>query len=150
MSAPVLSLGPVVAKIEATALYRSVGGAADMRRAAQQGAIGSPIAFVMPGREDPRPSGLAGGVQHMSVSARFVIVTLAEDLRRDAGGRAMSQLETVRAGLLAALAGWGPDYADGPVTHLSGQLVTGPLPGVLLGWQDEFSLRFRRSLTSGG
>ncbi|SEK34501.1 hypothetical protein SAMN05443999_101254 [Roseovarius azorensis] len=150
MSAPVLSLAPIVARIEAAALYRSVGGAADMRRAAQSGAMGSPLAFVMPGAEATRPSGMVGGTQHSSVTARFIVVTLAEDIRHDAGLRAVSQLEEVRAGLLSALAGWGPDYADGPVSHLSGQLVTGPLPGGLLGWQDEFSLRFRRRLTTGG
>lgn len=150
MSAPVLQLAPIVAQIDAAGIYRSVSGARDMARVAREGAIGSPVAFVMPGSERPRPSGIAGGVQHSAVLATFMVITLAEDLRRDAGGRAISQLEEVRAELLPLLEAWGPDYASGPVTHESGQLVTGPLRGGLIGWQDEFSLRFRRRITTGG
>lgn len=147
MSAPVLQLAPIVARIEIAAIYRSVAGARDMGRVSREGAAGSPVAFVMPGSERPRPSGVAGGVQHSAVTASFLVITLAEDLRRDAGGRAISQLEEVRAQLLPRLEGWKPDYADGPITHESGQLVTGPLRGGLIGWQDEFSLRFRRRIT---
>jgi hypothetical protein len=147
MSAPVLQLAPIVARIEGGGIYRSVAGARDMARVAREGAAGSPLAFVMPGSERPRPAGVAGGVQHSAVQATFLVITLAEDLRRDAGGRAISQLEEVRARLLPLLAGWGPGYASGPVTHENGQLVTGPLRGGLIGWQDEFSLRFRRRVT---
>ncbi|MFB9148757.1 phage tail terminator protein [Roseovarius ramblicola] len=153
MSAPVLQLAPVVERVQRGGIYRSVSGARDMARIAREGAAGSPLAFVMPGAERPRAAGVAGGVQHSAVQATFLVITLAEDLRRDAGGRAISQLEEVRARLLPLLEGWGPDYASGPVAHESGQLVTGPLPGGLIGWQDEFSLRFRRRIahtTTGG
>jgi hypothetical protein len=150
MSAPVLQIAPIVARIESGAIYRSVAGARDMARVAREGAVGSPVAFVMPGAERPRPSGVAGGVQHRAVEATFLVITLAEDLARDAGGRAISQLETARAALLPLLEGWGPDYASGPLAHTSGQLITGPLRGGLVGWQDEFTLRFRRSITTGG
>ncbi|MBE0455720.1 phage tail terminator protein [Roseovarius autotrophicus] len=150
MSAPVLSLTGIVARIEAAGIYRSVGGGRDLRRAAQTGAMGGPLAFVLPMEETSRPSGVAGGVSHAAVAARFMVLSLAEDLARDAGGRAVSRIEEVRASLLAALAGFKPDFAEGPVTHERGRLVTQPLPGGLIGWQDEFSLRFRRSLIAGG
>lgn len=150
MSVPVLQIAPIVARIESGGIYRSVAGARDMARAARDGAAGSPIAFVMPGSERARPSGVSGGVQHNAIEATFLVITLAEDLRLDAGGRAISQLEEARAGLLPLLEGWMPDYASTPVAHQSGQLITGPLRGGLVGWQDEFKLRFRRSITTGG
>lgn len=90
--------------------------------------------------------GRKGGVQHSAVQATFLVITLAEDLRRDAGGRAISQLEEVRAMPVPLLETWGPDYASGPVAHESGQLVTGPLRDGLIGWQDEVSLCFRRRI----
>jgi hypothetical protein len=150
MSAPVLTLAPIVARIEAAGIYRSVGGGRDLRRAAQSGALGGPIAFVLPMEETSRPSGMAGGVSHASVLARFMVLTVAEDLARDAGGRAVSQIEEVRAALLGAMSGFAPEFTAGPVTHERGRLVTQPLPGGMIGWQDDFSLRFRRSLMTGG
>lgn len=150
MRPAVLTLSPIVERLEAAGIYRSVGGGRDLRRAAQGGAVGSPLAFVLPMEESARPSGVAGGIQHTAVTARFSVLSLAEDLSRDAGGRAVSQIEEVRRGLLSALAGFRPDFADAPAEFVRGRLVTQPLPGGLIGWQDEFSLRFRRSLIPGG
>lgn len=147
--ARVLCLAEIVARIDAAGIYRSTGGAADLARAGASGAIGGAAAFVLPGSEAAAPSGIAGGVQHRAVEARFIVLSVAEDIRSDAGAGALSALERVRGELIAALAGFRPAWADSPAAHERGQLVTGPMPGGRLGWQDEFTIRFRRRLPQG-
>lgn len=147
MTVAVLELAEIVARLAGAGIYRTVGGAAELARIAERGLAGSPHGFVLPGSESVTRQGFAGGQAQRSVTARVFVITVAEDLRADEGARALSRLETARAGLIGALAGWRPDFAAAPLEHVRGQLVTGAMPGGLLGWQDEFEVVFRRTIT---
>lgn len=146
MTAQVLSLAPIVLALRQAAIYREVGDAAGLEAAARD-LRNPPSAYVLPGREASQPSGFTSGVRRTVVTAQFLVISVARDIRPGAGGPVLSELETIRSGLIATLSALQPAYADGPIEHSAGQLITGALPGGLLGWQDTFTLRFRRILT---
>lgn len=146
MTVQVLSLAPIVAALRAAQIYREVGDAAGLE-AASRDIRNPPAAYVLPGRETAQASGFTAGLRRTAVTAQFMVISVARDIRPGAGAPVLSELETIRGGLIATLSALQPTYADGPIEHASGQLITGALPGGMLGWQDTFTLRFRRTIT---
>jgi|GEM_PF-950400 len=149
MSAIVLPIGDVVAQLQTAEVYRKIGGAFDLSEALRRNNAAAGYGFVLPAVERTSRQGVSGGVLSAKVTATFSVISIEEDLARDAGAGAVTKLEALRGSLIQALATWNPDFADGPAWHEKGQLVAGPMPGGLLGWQDEFSIRFRRTITGG-
>ena len=116
--------------------FKQLGGSADLD-AAMSGAVNPPSAFVIPLREKASPSETTM-VTRQRITMSFGVV-MAVMNRRDANGAAsLVELNTYRAPLRVALAGWVPDAESGePLQFDGGNLLRLDGDGRLW-WIDEF------------
>ena len=113
---------------------RKVGVFVDLATAGD-GMIQTPAAYVLPEAEDATANAIIGGVAQQ-VTVSFAVLYAVRNVSDAAGEAALDDLETVRAGVMAALLGW--DCGTGIPIEYGGGAVTDVDPNRVLWWQDRF------------
>jgi hypothetical protein len=102
---------------------RQVQGAAEFRavKAAPPAHL-MPAAWVVPIAEDARPSEAANALRQVQTTVFGVLLAVGDraDRRGEAAG---DDLDAVKAALHAALIGWTPPGASGPVEYVGGDVL---------------------------
>lgn len=140
MSAGVLRLAPVVARLEAECPnLREVGDGAAFARLTEN-KIPTPSAWVLPLADRGGPNRYADAETGQEITAQFAVIMAARDIRRDRGSLALSELEETRLEVRAALRGFVPEGADSQCLYSAGRLVSGVGRDGLLFWQEDWSV----------
>lgn len=102
---------------------KQVQGAAEMRVIeAAPAAHLMPAAWVVPLREDARPAPAANAVRQVQTITFGVLLAVGD--RRDRRGEAAGdELDDVKQDVHAALIGWTPPGAAGPVEYAGGEVL---------------------------
>lgn len=121
-----------------------VAGAASFDLAVASGPAAYPAAYVMPAQEKAGPS--AGfGLVAQQVRVGFSVALAVQYVQDASGDGVAARIEALRRQVFAALLGWEPSDANGPVVFDSGRWVT--LHNGFFWWQDEFACdQFLRSV----
>jgi len=128
-----LALADIVARIrdQAPAVRHVAHGLA-----AAEAPPAYPAVYVYPLSESADPAPTVGPIRQRVVLriATEIIVSSARGAGRGEG--AVEAAETARAAVIAALTGWQPSWAEEPLQHRQGRLVT--LEAGWASWRDEF------------
>lgn len=103
--------------------------------AAQRDHKGADAAYILLADEAAEPNALIGQVRQM-VSVGIDVVIAARNFRRETGAGAVEDIEAARDAVMAALLGWQPPDADGPVTYRRGRMVD--FSRATVWWQMQF------------
>lgn len=109
-----------------------------------------PSAWVVPMAETAGPDQfMQAGVVEQRVEVGFAIILAARDIGGDTGARALSEHETLRPRIIAAMALFQPLGASNTCLHRRGRLVSSIGRDGAMFWQDEFTVPFQRRITEG-
>lgn len=111
-------------------------------KAEAQSSAGYGAAFVTYFADEAQPSTVIGPPRQEHVVA--ISVLLRAPIRQGADGESVSGLEAAREQVDAALLGWTPPGATGPVTHRSGKALDREDDGVEW-WRDVYQAPHLRS-----
>ncbi|HYE49587.1 MAG TPA: hypothetical protein VEB20_08350 [Azospirillaceae bacterium] len=118
-----MKLSVLIARLreECPSFVNRVGGVGDLAAALEQGgAVATPHAFVVRLAEDIQPSVTAGsgaGAVTQPSEEFFGVVVCVANGADGRGLEADDTLDDLRSELLAALKGWAPDAAHGPLEY---------------------------------
>lgn len=126
---------------------RFVGTARDFA-AAQAGSIVFPSAFIIMLAESSSESRYQScELIDQRVTARFGIIQAVRDIGTRTGDRALSEVETIREAVIAAMGAHVPPGCDTACTPVSGRLLGGVGKDGSMFFQDDFKTAFNRRIT---
>jgi len=132
------AVAAIIARLEATGIYREVLGALDA--AALSSWPRTPAAFVLPLAEDAADSVAPAVRATQHTTATIGVQTLLSTPNDPAGGRARDALAEVLAASRAAISGWAPEGASEVLQFRRGFLIG--IDGGRVEWRDEYRLRW--------
>lgn len=114
-------ISKIVARLEEkTTSFKAIRPAEDVDALSKGTAPQDGAVFVLPYREQALPSELMG-VFRQIVAVQFLTAFFIRRHDDAKGGKKASAFDTYKAEIEAALAGWEPDFLDGPVQLVAGQ-----------------------------
>lgn len=142
-----IDLQPIKARlIDQVQALKKVAGAGALDAAMKNGVTAVPVAFLLPGSEQPTndSEGFMNAVEQEVVTV-FSVAVAVQSLADATGEAALDELRPMRLAIFKALIGWTYDEEFEPFIHAGGQII-GFGNGVLF-WQDDFATSYQLQKT---